>query len=74
MESGPKLKIGEKKFMIFGPKERGGGRFLTPPPPNLPQNLKKMGFKWGRSGGGGVRTKNSLGDVFIGQNNDFTWG
>ena len=39
---------------------------------HLPQNLKKMGFKgeifWG------VRTKNSLGDVFIGQNNDFKRG
>ena len=44
--------------------------FLTPPPPHLPQNLKKVGFKWG--GSRGVWTKNSLGDAFIGQNNDFT--
>ena len=58
--------------MIFDPK-KGGGHFLTPPtPPPLPQNLKKVGFKWG--GSGGVRTKNSLGDAFIGQNNDFTRG
>ena len=57
--------------MIFDPKKGGVifSTFLTPPPP-LPQNLKKVGFKWGASGG--VRTQNSLGDVFIGQNNDFT--
>ena len=36
------------------------------------QNLKKVGFKWG--GSAGVRTKISLGDVFIGQDNDFTRG
>ena len=40
--------------MIFDPKKGG----VIPPPP-LPQNLKKVGFKWG--GFGGVRTKNSLG-------------
>ena len=50
-----------------------GGSFFDPPPtppppPPLPQNLKKVGFKWG--GSGGVRTKNSLGDAIIGQNND----
>ena len=36
--------------MIFDPKERG----ITPPPrppPHLPQNLKKVGFKWGGLGG-----------------------
>ena len=44
--------------MIFDPK-RGGGHFLTPP--HLPQNLKKVGFKWGGGRGGGVWTKNSLG-------------
>ena len=65
-----------KKIHDFRPKKRGG-HFLTPPPtpphpPPLPQNLKKVGFKWG--GSGGVRTKNSLGDAFIGQNNDFTRG
>ena len=48
--------------MIFGPN--------PPPPPHLPENLKKVGSKWG--GVWGVRTKNSLGDAFIGQNNDFT--
>ena len=65
--------------MIFDPKKGGGSffwTFLTPPPPNppipLPENLKKVGFK--RGGCGGVRTKNSLGDAFIGQNNDFTSG
>ena len=62
--------------MIFDPKK--GGHFFDifdpPPPPPLPQNLTRVGFKWGGSGGGGVRTKNSLGDAFIGQNNDFTRG
>ena len=63
-----------KRFMIFDPKKGGGifSTFLTPPPTPLPQNLKKVGFKWG--GVWGVRTKNSLGDAFIGQNNDFTRG
>ena len=54
--------------MIFDPKK--GGHFLTPP--HLPENLKQMGFKGG--GSRGIRTKNSLGDAFIGQNNDFTRG
>ena len=62
--------------MIFDPK-KGGGHFFDifdppPPPPHLPENLKKVGFKQG--GSGGVRTKNSLGDAFIGQNSDFTKG
>ena len=48
--------------MIFDPK-KGGSFFEPPPPPHLPQNLKKVGFKWG-GGSGGVRTKNSLGDAF----------
>ena len=61
--------------MIFDPK-KGGSHFFDifdpPPPPSKPQ---KVGFKWGGGyGGGGVRTKNSLRDVFIGQNNDFTRG
>ena len=34
-----------------------GGSFFDPPP--LPQNLKKVGFKWG--GSGGVRTKTHWG-------------
>ena len=61
-----------KRFMIFDPKKGGVifSTFLTPP--HLPQNLKKVGFKWG--GSRGVQTKNSLGDAFIGQNNDFTRG
>ena len=50
--------------MIFDPK-KGGVIFLTfltppptppPPPPPLPQNLKKVGFKWGGSGGSGPKT------------------
>ena len=57
-----------KRFMIFDPKKGGVifSTFFDPPP--FPQNLKKVGFKWG--GLGGVRTKNSLGDAFIGQNNE----
>ena len=67
-----------KRFMICNPKkEKGGGSIFDPPHPphhlhHLPENLKKVGFTWG--GFGGVRTKNSLGDVFIGQNYDFTRG
>ena len=65
--------------MIFDPK-KGGVIFFDifdppPPPPHPhppPQRLQKVGFKWG--GSGGVWTKNSLGDAFIGQNNDFTRG
>ena len=58
--------------MIFDQK-KGGSFFDRPPTPTpLPQNRKKVGFKWG--GSRGVRTKNSLGDAFIGQNNDFTRG
>ena len=40
-------------------------------PPHPPQ---KMGFQVGGGGSRGVHTKNSLGDAFIGQNNDFTRG
>ena len=49
-----------------------GGAFLfdifDPPPTNPPPSplLKKVGLEWGVLGG--VRTKNSLGDVFIDQN------
>ena len=49
--------------MIFHPKKGGVIFFdiltppLTPPPPHLPQNLKKVGFKWGGgSGGSGPKT------------------
>ena len=63
-----------KRFMIFDPKKGGVifSTFLTPPPPTSLKTSKK----WVSSGGGlgGVRTKNSLGDAFIGQNNDFTRG
>ena len=62
----------KKRFMIFDQK-KGGVNFLNPPP-RLPQKLQKVGFKWGGGCLGGVRTKNSLGDEFIGQNNDFTRG
>ena len=45
-----------QKIHDFQPK-KWGGHCLTPPP--HPQNLKKVGFKWG--GSRGVRTKNSMG-------------
>ena len=56
-----------KRFMIFNPKKGTVifSTFLTPPPtpptppppPHLPQNLKKVGFKWGGSrGGSGPKT------------------
>ena len=63
-----------KRFMIFDPKKGGVifSTFLIPPTPPSLKNSKKVGFKWG--GSGEVRTTNSLGDVFIGQNNDFTRG
>ena len=56
--------------MIFDPK-RGGSFFDPPPPPSKPQ---KSGFQVGGVWGGGGRTKNSLGDAFIGQIIDFTRG
>ena len=81
MESGPghtfsaQNRKQTKRFMIFDPKTRGVIflTFLTPPTPTptpLPQKLKKEGLNCGESSG--VRTKNSLANVFIGQNNDFT--
>ena len=62
-----------QRFMIFDPK-KGGGSFFDPPPP--PHTSLKTSKKCVSSGGGegGVRTKNSLGDAFIGQNNDLTRG
>ena len=49
-----------KRFVIFDPK-KGGVIFLNPPPqppppPHLPENLKKVGFKWGGLGGSGPKT------------------
>ena len=43
--------------MIFDPKKGGVifSTFLTPHP-HLPQYLKKVGFKWGGSGGSGPKT------------------
>ena len=52
-----------KKWIIFS-------TFLTPPPSH---DASKVGFKLG-GGGGGVRTKNSLGEAFIGPKNAFTMG
>ena len=75
MESGPENTFSAqnrkktKRCMIFDPKKGGSffPTFLTPPHPHPPPHrLQKVGFKWG--GSGGVRTKNSLGDAFIGQN------
>ena len=85
MESGPENTFSaqnrKKNQTIheFRPK-KGEGHFFdiferppTPPqPPLLPQNLKNVGFKLG--GSWGAQTKNSLGNEFIGQNNDFTTG
>ena len=65
-----------KRVMIFDPKKGGVIFFdIFDPPPHPPPSLKTS-KKWVSSGGGlgGVRTKNSLGDAFIGQNNDFTRG
>ena len=49
-----------KRFTIFDPKKGGGGHFFDifdpPPPPPLPENLKKVGFKWGGPGGSGPKT------------------
>ena len=68
MESGP-----GNTFSAQNQKKKGGGSFFDPHPP--PTSLKTS-KKWVSSGGGlgGVRTKNSLGAAFIGQNNDFTRG
>ena len=56
-----------ERFMIFDPK-KGGPFFDPPPPPPPPPPSLKTSKKWVSSGGsGGVQTKNSLGDVFIGQ-------
>ena len=62
--------------MIFDPKKRGGHFFDIFDPPPHPHTSHKTSKKWVSSGGGlgGVRTKNSLGDAFIGQNNDFRRG
>ena len=78
MESGPgntfsaQNRKKNQKFVIFDPKKRGGYPPPPPaPPPPPPSKAPKSGFQ---REGGGVRTKNSLGDAFIGQNNDFARG
>ena len=39
--------------MISDPNKKKGGQFFDIfDPPHPPQNLKKVGFKWGLSGGG----------------------
>ena len=48
-----------QKIHDFRPKKRGGSFFdphPTPPTPPLPQNLKKVGFKWGGLGQSGPKT------------------
>ena len=58
--------------MMFESKEEGHFfDIFDPPPTPLRQKAKKVGFmcRWGY---GGFRTKNSLGDTFIGVNNHFT--
>ena len=56
-------------FVIFNPKNKGGGRghFLTPP-------WKKCVSRSGVGVLGWVPTKKTLRGVFIGQNNDFYMG
>ena len=49
-----KIEKRTKSFIIFDPKK--GGPFFDPPPPRLPQNLKKVGFKWGYLGVSGPKT------------------
>ena len=68
-----------KRFIIFHARKGVGGvRFFfdifdpTPTPPPPPSKRQKSGFKW--VGFLGVETKNSLGDMFMGQNNGFTRG
>ena len=46
-----------QKIPDFRPKKRGG----HPPPHHLPQNLKKVGFKWGGGGLGGSGPKTHWG-------------
>ena len=47
-----------QKIRDFRPKKKGGSFFDPPPPPtHLPENLKKVGFKWGGVwGGSGPKT------------------
>ena len=64
------------KDSYFSTQKKGGSFFdppttPPPPPPQPPSKPQKSGFQMGGGGSGGVRTKNSLGDVLIGQNNDF---
>ena len=83
MESGPgntfsaknRKKKKKQKIPDFRPPKRGTGSFFSTflnPPPHVAQNLRKVGFKWGVGLGG--PTRNSLGDAYIGHNNDFTRG
>ena len=85
MESGPGNTFSAQnrkkpKDSCGSTQKKGGCHFfdIVDPPPTPPTSLKtskKVAFKWGGGGGlGRVRTKNSLGDVFIGQNNDFARG
>ena len=51
-----------------------GGRFVDIFDPYPHPRLKKVGFRWGGGVWEGVRTKNSLRNVFFGENIDFTRG
>ena len=63
----PQNRKKHQKIHDFEPKKKGD----HPPPPPVPPPSKAQ-KKWVSSGG--VWTKNSSGDAFIGQNNDFTTG
>ena len=52
------------RFMIFDPKKWRGvffSTFLTPQPPQLPENPNKVGFKLGGGGLGGSGPKTHCG-------------
>ena len=73
MESGPGNTFSaqnqkNQKIHDFRPKKRRAHFFdiFDPPPPTLPQNLKKVGFKWGGVWGG-CGPKTHWGMCFLGK-------